>query len=45
MKLQIYDNFLGWLTVTGKSEEEVRKEAELCEVMYKVDGVLKSWKQ
>lgn len=46
MKLEIWDTFLNaWLEVTDKTEEEVRAEAERCEVMYRVDGKIKSWKK
>lgn len=45
MKLEIWDNLLGWLDCSQLTEEAVRKEAERCEVMYKVDGSLRSWKE
>jgi len=44
-KLEIFDTFTNsWLSVDNKTEAEVKAEAERCEVMYKVDGILKSWK-
>jgi len=45
MKLEIYDKYLNaWLDCSHKTLEEVRTEAEQCEVMYKVNGNRKSWK-
>jgi hypothetical protein len=45
MKLEIWDSFLNsWLDCSGLTLQQLRDEAEQCEVMYKVDGVIKSWK-
>ena len=44
-KLEIFDVFLNcWLDCSDKTEDEVKKEAEQCEVMYRVNGQMKSWK-
>jgi hypothetical protein len=44
-KLEIFDIHLNaWLDCSHKTVDEVRAEAEKCEVMYKVNGELKSWK-
>jgi hypothetical protein len=44
-KYELYSTFGNcWLTVDVKTEAEVRQMAEDSEVMYKVNGVTKSWK-
>lgn len=45
MKLEIWDTFSNtWLDCSHLTENEVKAEAEKCEVMYKVNGKIKSWK-